>query len=62
MVFLLSQKIQNCTFGGIPEMLVFKNKHFLKIIQKPLHQVMFSVQQTWGIHGLSERDPENVCF
>ena len=60
--FLLSQKIQNCSFGGIPEMLVVKNKPFLKIVQKPLHQVMFSVRQTICFHAFLRLKPKRLCF
>ena len=49
-------------FDGIPEMLVFKFMHFLKTMRKPLHQVMFRVSKTLGIHAFFERNPRNACF
>ena len=62
MIFLLSRQIQNWTFGGIPEMLVFKNKYFLGIVQNHWEFKHFPVPETLVILIHLIDFQESACF
>ena len=42
-------QVQNYSFDGIPEMIVFKSMHFLKVIQKRWKPMYIYVSETMGI-------------